>query len=100
MSKILDTCALQLLCQRRHNSVLLLGETGLQLRDHGVQRNLNTLLLRVSVRQTHLLDTALTSGKLFLAEDDGEGDVALLGGLELLGKFGLQLVGKLGLVTN
>jgi hypothetical protein len=69
----------------------------LQLRHQRVNGDLDTLLLRVSFRQTHLLDAALASVKLFLAEDDGERNIALFGGLELLGKLGLQLVGELGL---
>jgi hypothetical protein len=51
----------------------------------------------VSLGQTHLLDAALASGEFFLAENDSEGDGALLGGLELLGKLGLQLVVEFGL---
>lgn len=93
----LDSCAAQLLGQRADKSILLAGETGLQLGNQVVESDLNTLLLRVSLGETHLLDAALASGKLFLAENDSEGNVALFRGLELLGKLGLQLVRELSL---
>jgi hypothetical protein len=51
----------------------------------------------VSIGQTHFLDAAFASGELLLAENDSEGDGALLGSLELLGKLGLQLVVEFGL---
>jgi hypothetical protein len=51
----------------------------------------------VSLGQTHFFDAAFASGELFLAENDSERDGALLGGLELLGKLGLQLVVEFGL---
>ena len=93
----LNTGALQLRRQRRDSTLLLLSKTGLQLGNQRGNINLDTLLLGVSFGQTHLLDTALTSSELFLAEDNAEGDGALFGGLELLGQFGLQLVRELGL---
>lgn len=93
----LDGCAAQLLSQRADSSVLLGGETGLQLGNQVVKSDLNTFLLRVSLRETHLLDAALASGKLFLAKNDSERNVSLLRGLELLGKLRLRLVRELSL---
>lgn len=95
----LNAGSLQLLGQREDSTLLLLSKTDLQLGNQGRNFNLHTLLLGVSVGQTHLLDTALARGELFLAEDDTEGDGALFGGLELLGELGLQLVGELSLKT-
>lgn len=77
--------------------MLLLSKTGLKLGNQGGNLNLDTLLLGVSVGQTHLLDTALASSELFLAKDNTKGNGALFGGLELLGQLGLQLVGELSL---
>jgi hypothetical protein len=71
----------------------------LQLGNQGGNLNLDTLFLRVSFGQTHLLDAALASGEFFLAENNAEGNGALFGGLELLGQLGLQLVGELSLET-
>ena len=95
----LNAGALQLLCQRGDSTLLLLSKTGLKLGNQGGKLNLDTLLLGVSVGQTHLLDTALAGSELFLAENDTEGNGALFGGLELLGQLGLQLVGELSLET-
>lgn len=99
LSNHLNAGALQLLCQRGDSTLLLLSKTGLKLGNQGGKLNLDTLLLGVSVGQTHLLDTALASSELFLTENDTEGNGALFGGLELLGQLGLQLVGELSLKT-
>jgi hypothetical protein len=42
--------------------------------------------------ETQFLNTNLAGGELVLAQDDGEGDASLFGGLELLGQLGLDLV--------
>lgn len=51
----------------------------------------------MSVLQTHFLDADLAGRELVLAQNDGEGDAGLFGGLELLGELGLDLVGEFGL---
>jgi hypothetical protein len=54
----------------------------------------------VAFLETQFLDTNLAGGEFVLAQDDGEGDTALFGGLELLGELGLDLVGEFSLHGN
>lgn len=61
------------------------------------QLNLHAFFLGVALGKTHLLDADLAGLELVFAEDDAEGDAALLGGFELLGQLGLQLVREFGL---
>lgn len=61
------------------------------------QLHQHTLLLRVAVSQTHLLDLDLTCRQLFLAEDDGEGNTVALSRLELVLQLGLLFIEELGL---
>lgn len=75
----------------------LLSHPGLDLRRQSSQINQHTFLLGVSVLQTHFLDANLAGRELVLAQDDGEGDAGLFGGLELLGELGLDFVGEFGL---
>lgn len=93
----LDLRRLQLLSQTVNNAGLLFSKARFKFTDQRGQLDFNTLLLRVIGRETHLLDADLASSQLLLTENDGEGNGALLGSLELLGKLGLQFVGELGL---
>lgn len=92
-----DLHTLQLLSQANDRSAMFLCKAGLQLGDKRGQFDIDTLLLGVVLVQTHLLDLDLAGGKLVFANDDTEGNTAIFGGLELLLRLGLGLVGELGL---
>lgn len=91
----LDTA--QLLCQSGAGSRGLVGKALLELVGKLGKLDFDTLLLGVAFGKTHLLDADLAGLQLLLAEDDGEGNTALFGGLELLGELGLHLVGEFSL---
>lgn len=86
----LELGTLQLLRQSRRG--LLRAQAPLEFCNERGQLYLHAFFLRVALGKTHLLDADLASLELVFAEDDAEGDAALLGGFELLGQLGLQLV--------
>lgn len=76
---------------------LLSLQAGLDLGDHVVEADEDTLLLGVAITETHLLDLDVALGDLVVAEEDGKRNTIGLGSLELLWYLGLDLVQELGL---
>ena len=72
-------------------------QTGVYLGGESSEIHQHTFLLRVAFLETHLLDADFALGEFVLTQNDGEGDAALFGGLELLWELGLNLVRELGL---
>ena len=91
--------ALQLLHQPVHinRRWLLPRNPALHFIDKRGQIHQHSLLLGMAFFKTHFLDADLAVGEFVLAQDDGEGDTALLGGAELLREFGFEFVRKFSL---
>lgn len=92
----IDVKALELLCYSGR-LIPLPSDTGFYLGGKTSEIHQHTFLLGVAVLETHFLDADFAFSKFVLTQDDGEGDTALFGGLELLWELGLNLVGKFGL---
>lgn len=78
-------------------NILFALKAGLDLANHFVQGHEDTLLLRVAISQTHLLDLDLARGNFVITKENGKRDAVGFGGLELCGDLGLDLVKELGL---